>query len=496
MKDKTYMAIDLKSFYASVECMERGLDPLNTNLVVADNNKTEKTVCLAVTPSLKKYKIGGRARLYDVISKVRKVNIERKRKIDWKDFEGKSFDNNKLQENPYLELDFIIAPPRMAYYIDYSTKIYEVYLKYVSEDDIHVYSIDEIFVDATKYLKFAKKTAKEFAKMIIKDVYSTTGITATAGIGTNMYLAKIAMDIRAKHIKADKDGVRIAELNEMDYRKYLWNHKPITDFWRIGKGYANRLASLGLYTMGDIAKCSIGSENSFYNEKLLYDTFGINAELLIDHAWGHEIVTIKDIKSYKPDNQSITGGQVLTRPYDFNEGKTILIEMIDKLALSLVEKGLTTNHMTIYISYDIENMKTYKGETMQDMYGRIVPKQARGSIRLDFSTSSAKHMIKKALLWYENKVNRKLWIRKFNISFDNVNLENFKKSNNNVQLNFFENATTNEKSIEELEKEKRLQKTTLEIQKKFGKNALLKGLNLSEESTSIQRNKTIGGHKS
>lgn len=496
MKDKTYMAIDLKSFYASVECMERGLDPLNTNLVVADNNKTEKTVCLAVTPSLKKYKIGGRARLYDVISKVRKVNIERKRKIDWKDFEGKSFDNNKLQENPYLELDFIIAPPRMAYYIDYSTKIYEVYLKYVSEDDIHVYSIDEIFVDATKYLKFAKKTAKEFAKMIIKDVYSTTGITATAGIGTNMYLAKIAMDIRAKHIKADKDGVRIAELNEMDYRKYLWNHKPITDFWRIGKGYANRLASLGLYTMGDIAKCSVGRENSFYNEKLLYDTFGVNAELLIDHAWGHEIVTIKDIKAYKPGKQSINSGQILTRPYEFNEGKTILIEMIDKLSLSLVRKALVTDHMTIYISYDIENMKTYKGKTMKDMYGRTVPKQSRGSISLDFYTSSAKYMIKKALLWYEKNVNRELWIRKFNISFDNINLENNKQSDNNMQLDFFEDTIDDEKNIEDLEKEKRLQKATIEIQKKFGKNALLKGLNLNEESTSIERNKTIGGHRS
>ena len=345
-------------------------------------------------------------------------------------------------------------------------------------------------------MKFAKKTAKEFAKMIIKDVYSTTGITATAGIGTNMYLAKIAMDIRAKHIKADKDGVRIAELNEMDYRKYLWNHKPITDFWRIGKGYANRLASLGLYTMGDIAKCSVGRENSFYNEKLLYDTFGVNAELLIDHAWGHEIVTIKDIKAYKPGKQSINSGQILTRPYEFNEGKTILIEMIDKLSLSLVRKALVTDHMTIYISYDIENMKTYKGKTMKDMYGRTVPKQSRGSISLDFYTSSAKYMIKKALLWYQKNVNRELWIRKFNISFDNINLENNKQLDNNMQLDFFEDTIDDEKNIEDLEKEKRLQKATIEIQKKFGKNALLKGLNLNEESTSIERNKTIGGHRS
>lgn len=502
MREKTYIAIDLKSFYASVECIERGLDPLTTNLVVADAAKTEKTICLAVTPSLKKLGLSGRSRLYDVVEKVRQENFNRKRKIYGKKFRASSIDENDLEKDDFLEFDYIAAPPRMAHYIDYSTRIYEVYLKYISEDDIHVYSIDEVFIDATNYLKARNKTALEFAKMIIKDVYDTTGITAAAGIGTNLYLAKIAMDIRAKHIEADEDGVRIAVLDEMEYRKYMWNHKPITDFWRVGKGYARRLEEIGLYTMGDVAKCSIGSENGYYNEDLLYKTFGINAELLIDHAWGYEPVEIKDIKSYKPENRSITAGQILPIPYRYKEALTVLKEMIDKLTLDLVKNKLVTRHLTIYIGYDIENMGEYSGNTTSDMYGRKLPKQTRGSINLDFTTSSSRHMIEKAELWYLEKVNKNLSIRRLNVSFDNIVDEKYEKIDYDFQLDFFnqdtdykEKADIEKNRVKDFEKEKRLQQATVAIHKKFGKNALLKGINLEEEATAIDRNSMIGGHK-
>lgn len=500
-KEKVYIAIDLKSFYASVECIERGLDPLTTNLVVADANKSEKTICLAVTPSLKKYGLSGRERLYHVNQIVEQENKKRRRNISWNKFKGISVDENEIKNNPFLKIGFIAAPPRMAHYIKYSTRIYEVYLKYVSEDDIHVYSVDEVFIDATNYLKAAKMTGREFAKNIIKDVYESTGITATAGIGTNLYLCKIAMDIRAKHIKEDIDGVRIAELNEMTYRQYLWNHKPITDFWRVGRGYANRLQSLGIFTMGDIAKCSLGKKEDFHNEKLLYDTFGINAELLIDHAWGYEPVTMKDIKSYRPERKSISNGQVLSRPYTFEEGKTILKEMVDSLSLDLVMKRYVTNHITIYVGYDVENIdKNYKGATTTDSYGRKAPKKSRGSINLQYKTSSSKLMINKCVEWYENNVNKNLTIRRFSISADNIVDEKFEEIDKDFQINFLDDNPENlikarEEEKKYLEKEKRLQKATIQIKNKYGKNALLKGINFEEEATHIQRNGQIGGHK-
>ncbi|MGX7072358.1 Y-family DNA polymerase [Helcococcus kunzii] len=501
MQNKTYIAIDLKSFYASVECRERDLDPLTANLVVADESKTEKTICLAVTPALKKYGLSGRSRLYHVIQKVDEINRERKKAIGWKNFTGKSINEVELEKDPFLELDYIAAPPRMAYYIEYSTRIVEIYLKYVSEEDMHVYSVDEVFMDATKYLKANKMGPMEFAKTIIKDVYQSTGITATAGVGTNMYLCKIAMDIGAKHISPDEDGARIAYLDEKLYRKHLWGHTPITDFWRIGSGYANRLSKLGLYTMGDVANCSVGDRNSFYNEKLLYDTFGINAELLIDHAWGYESATIKDIKGYKPERRSISNGQVLTRPYSFKEAKTILKEMIYILSLDLVKKGYVTNHLTIYVGYDVENVKNgFKGDVTTDFYGRKLPKKSRGSINLDYRTTSAKYMTNKTLEWFNKNVNKNLTIRRFSISADNIIDEKYEETDYDLQINFLEDSPQNQIIIKEqekefLEKEKRLQKATLEIQKKFGKNAILKGLNLEEESTYIERNNSIGGHK-
>lgn len=500
MKERVYIAIDLKSFYASVECMQRNLDPLNTNLVVADSEKTSKTICLAVTPSLKRIGVSGRPRLFEVIKQVERENINRKKRIKWKDFKDKSYNEDELNKNPYLELDYIIARPRMAYYVKYSTKIYEVYLKYVSEKDIHVYSIDEVFIDATYYLKANKMTKREFAKAIVKDVYESTGITATAGIGSNLYLCKIAMDIRAKHIKADEDGVRIAELDEMTYRKYMWNHTPITDFWRIGSGYKKRLANLGLYTMGDIAKCSIGKESDFYNEKLLYDTFGINAELLIDHAWGYEPVTMKDIKEYKPDNKSISNGQVLSRPYSFDETKTILKEMIDNLSLSLVKKEIVTNRLSITIRYDVENVdENFKGEYKVDSYGRKVPKKTSGLINLDYLTTSSNHMREKSLKWFEENVDKNMSIRKLSIAALDIVDQSNEEFDRNVQISFYDDidnlSDQNKNQTENLQKEKRLQKATLEIQEKFGKNSLLKGLNFNEESTHIERNNSIGGHR-
>lgn len=501
MENRTYIAIDLKSFYASVECIQRGLDPLTTNLVVADSSKTEKTICLAVTPSLKKFGLSGRSRLYDVIARVKQENNSRSKAINWKSFTGSSYDEEILAKNPYLKLDYIVASPRMAYYIEYSTKIYDIYLRYVSEEDMHVYSIDEVFIDATAYLKNRNMTGREFAKAIIKEVYECTGITATAGIGPNMYLCKIAMDIRAKHISADEDGVRIAELDELSYREHLWDYKPITDFWRIGWGYKERLSKLGLYTMGDVAKCSIGDANNFYNEKLLYKTFGVNAELLIDHAWGYEPVTMKEVRNYRPQNRSLSTGQVLSRPYKYREARVILIEMLDALSLDLVKKGLVVKHLTIMIGYDIENVDPdYQGELTLDMYGRTIPKHERGSINLDYMTSSSKHFIKKSLEWFESKVNRALTIRRFSISADNILDEKYEETDIDLQMNFLDfdldrQVEKKERMKKELEKEKRLQRATLAIQEKYGKNALLKGFNFEEGATHIERNSTIGGHK-
>lgn len=419
-RERKYIAIDLKSFYASVECVERRLNPLTTNLVVADASRTEKTICLAVSPSLKAYGISGRARLFEVIQKVKEVNDQRQRKARRKLTE-KSFRDEELKNNPNLLVSFIAAPPRMAYYIEYSTKIYDIYLKYVSQDDIHVYSIDEVFLDVTDYLKNYKMSAHDLARTIIKDILQSTGITATAGIGTNLYLCKVAMDIVAKHVEADKDGVRIAELDEMSYRRLLWNHTPITEFWRVGKGYAKKLENVHLYTMGDIARCSLGSEKDYYNEELLYKLFGVNAELLIDHAWGYEPCTIKDIKKYKPRDKSIGSGQVLHEPYTYDKARLIVKEMVDMLTLDLVDKNLVTDQIVLTIGYDIKNINhSYTGETKIDMYGRKIPKHSHGTANMKFPTSSTKLITEKVLELFDRIVDRKLFIRRLNISANHL----------------------------------------------------------------------------
>lgn len=504
MKDNKhiYIAIDLKSFYASVECVERKLDPLTTNLVVADSSRTEKTICLAVSPSLKQYGISGRARLFEVVQKVKEVNQQRLKQTFNYQFNGESYDDTKLKENPNLALSYIIAPPRMAFYMEYSAKIYQIYLKYVSSDDIHVYSIDEVFIDVTNYLKKDNITPKQLAMKIILDVLKTTGITATAGIATNLYLCKIAMDIVAKHIKPDKNGVRIAQLDEMHYRKYLWNHRPITDFWRIGKGYAKRLEKVGLYTMGDIARCSLGKMDEYYNEDLLYDIFGINAELLIDHAWGYESCTMEDIKAYKPENNSIGTGQVLDCPYEFDKAKLIVKEMLDLLALDLVDKGLVTNQIILTVGYDIENLSKnkYRGEVMKDRYGRKIPKHGHGTANLEQYTSSSKLIIDAVMKLYDRIINKNLLVRRINISANHVVDEaTIKHEDEFVQMDLFTDYDALKKQKEQeavaLEKERKLQEATLKIKKKFGKNAVLKGMNLEDGAKTVERNKTIGGHK-
>ena len=497
-----YISIDLKSFYASVECLERKLDPLTTNLVVADASRTEKTICLAVSPSLKQYGIPGRARLFEVMQKVKEENYKRQRHIGKRQFQGESYDDIELKKNPYLELTYIVAPPRMAFYMEYSTRIYEIYLKYIAPEDIHVYSIDEVFIDVTHYLKTYQMTPRELAKTIIFDIYKSTGITATAGIGTNLYLCKVAMDIVAKHIKPDQDGVRIAQVDEMRYRKYLWNHRPITDFWKIGQGYAKKLEQAGLYTMGDIAKCSVGKPTDYYNEELLYKMFGVNAELLIDHAWGYESCTMKDIKRYRPENTSIGTGQVLSCPYSFDKARLVLKEMIDGLSLSLVDKELVTNQIVITVGYDIENVSKsdYEGMVVVDRYGRKIPKHARGTVNLDRQTSSSKLMTQAVLKWFDKHVDKSLSIKRFNISANRVIDESVLKDKEVVyQLDIFTDYKTFEEQEEkqkiDLEKERNLQRATLALKKKYGKNAVLKGMNFEEGSTAKERNGTIGGHK-
>lgn len=499
--EKLYICIDLKSFYASVECVERKLEPLNTNLVVADETRTDKTVCLAVSPSLKQYGIGGRARLFEVKQKIEEINYQRRKLNNYKNFIGKSYFDNELKNNKELELDLIIAPPRMAYYMKYSTDIYNIYLKYIAPEDILVYSIDEVFIDATHYLKNLDIHPKDFAKMIIQDIYNTFKITATAGIGTNLYLCKVAMDIVAKHIKPDQDGVRIASLNEKMYRKYLWNHQPITDFWRVGRGYKQKLQEVGLYTMGDIAKCSVGKADDYYNEELLYDMFGVNAELLIDHAWGYEPCTMKDIKSYKPKHNSIGSGQVLSCPYDFKKGRLVLKEMLDSLALDLVDRHLVTDQIVVTVGYDRDNLtNNYSGALMDDRYGRKIPKHGHGTINLECYTSSSIIIREKVLEWYDQKINKSLTIRRFNLSANHVIDEStIEHQESFMQMDMFtdyDQLLLQEKQLQaKLEKEKKLQETTLALKKKFGKNAVLKGMNLEEGATGRQRNKTIGGHK-
>lgn len=505
-KCKTYIAIDLKSFYASVECRERSRDPLTTNLVVADPSRAEKTICLAVSPSLKKYGLSGRARLFEVIQKVNAANNIRKLKAPNHVFSGSSDDSTELQKNPSLKIDYIIAPPRMARYMEYSTKIYNIYLKYIAPEDIHIYSIDEVFIDVTHYLSTYNMTARELAMTMIQDILDTTGITATAGIGTNMYLCKIAMDIVAKHIEPDKNGVRIAELDEMSYRRLLWNHKPLTDFWRVGRGYSKKLEKIGLYTMGDIARCSIGKSTDYYNEELLYKLFGINAELLIDHAWGYEPCTMEDVKAYKPETNSISSGQVLHCPYEFDKARLVVKEMIDLMALDLVDKGLVTNQIVLTIGYDIENMtdknrsQSYKGTVTTNYYGKKVPKPAHGTTNLPKQTSSTTLITNAVMELYDKIVNKKLLIRRINIVANKlVDEHSVKNANKYEQLDLFTDyeilKKQREKENAESEREKRMQNTILDIKKKFGKNAILKGMNLQEGATAKDRNNQIGGHK-
>lgn len=493
-KQHIYIAIDLKSFYASVECNERGLDPLTTNLVVADNSRTEKTVCLAVTPSLKQYGISGRARLFEVIQKVKDVNIERRLKAPNHKFTGSSYDDIALKKNPDLELSYIVAPPRMKYYIEYSTKIYNIYLKWFSPEDIYVYSIDEVFIDVTHYLKSYNMKASQLITKVIKDVYDNTGITATGGMGTNLYLAKIAMDIVAKHVKPNENGVRIAGLNEILYRKLLWTHTPITDFWRVGKGYKAKLEKYGIYTMGDIARTSIN------NEDLLYKLFGINAELLIDHAWGWEPVTIESIKAYKPVTNSISSGQVLHCPYNYEDTKLIVKEMTELLTLDLVEKNLVTNQIVLTIGYDIENITSrnisYNGEVTTDRYGRKVPKNAHGTINIDHQTSSTKIIMDSTIELYEKIINKDLLVRRINITANNViNVLDADKKNAYEQIDLFTDYSRKTQEQKDEKKERDLQKAVINIKNKFGKNAIFKGMDLQDAGTTIDRNNQVGGHK-
>ncbi|MCC8174305.1 MAG: DNA methylase [Odoribacter sp.] len=488
-----YIAIDLKSFYASVECVERGLDPLATNLVVADESRTEKTICPAVSPALKSFGIPGRPRLFEVIQLIDEANRQRKYKAPNRTFTGKSHNLTELNSNPALEIDYIVAPPQMAHYMKVSTDIYQIYLKYIAPEDIHVYSIDEVFMDVTAYLKTYKMTAHELAITMIKDVLANTGITATAGIGTNMYLAKVAMDIVAKKMPADKDGVRIAELDEMSYRRQLWAHRPITDFWRVGKGYAKKLADKYIFTMGDVAELSLR------NEDLLYKMFGINAELLIDHAWGWEPCTIADIKAFKPQSNSLSSGQVLQHPYDFEKGRLIVREMTDLLVLDLVEKGLVTDQMVLTVGYDKLGAENYDGEYTSDHYGRRIPKSAHGSINLGRQTSSSKIIMDKVTELYNRIVDSRLYVRRMYIVANHVVSESSVAEENSEQLSLFayseEEMQKKEQENRSLEREKSMQKALVSIKRKYGKNAILKGMNLEDGATSVERNNQVGGHK-
>ncbi len=498
--EKTYIAIDLKSFYASVECVERGLDPLDTNLVVADKSRTDKTICLAVSPSLKAFGIPGRPRLFEVVAKVADVNAARRYKAPRRRFTGKSEIASELAKDPSLELSYIVAPPRMAHYIAYSTRIYQIYLKYVAPEDIHVYSIDEVFIDATAYLKTYGMTAHELTMMMVRDVLKTTGITATAGIGTNMYLCKIAMDIVAKKMPADKDGVRIAGLDEMSYRRLMWDHRPLTDFWRVGRGYASRLEHSGIFTMGDIARMS----TSEFGEKALYKMFGVNAELLIDHAWGWEPTTIADIRSYRPENNSISSGQVLQEATENDTARLIIWEMADLLSLDLVGKGLVTDQLTLTIGYDVNNlrredvMRSYEGKVTLDHYGRAVPVHSHGTINLNAPVSSSKVITEAAVELFDRITDGILWVRRITICANRVvPAESVREEFH--QLDFFtdpeEEQRRREAEERELRRERSLQLAMLDIKERYGKNALLRGANFRDGATARMRNQQIGGHR-
>lgn len=542
---KTYISIDLKSFYASVECMERGLDPLNTNLVVADASRTQKTICLAVSPSLKAYGIPGRARLFEVDQKVKEANARRQTRAPKNILDGKSVFASELNENPNLAIDYIAAKPRMALYMSKSTQIYDVYLRYIAPEDIYAYSVDEVFIDASGYLKTYGLNAHDFARLLVREVFKETGITATAGIGPNLYLCKIAMDIGAKHTEADADGVRIAELDEYSYRRLLWDHRPITDFWRVGRGYAKKLAKKSIFTMGDIARCSLGTSSDYYNEDLLYKMFGVNAELLIDHAWGYEPCTLAEVKSYRPQRKSLVSGQVLQNAYTYEKTRIVVREMMELLALDLVDKGLLTNQIVLTVGYDIENLsdperrRAYKGEITVDGYGREIPKHAHGTGNLPFSTASTKLTTDCVLEVFDRVVDESLLTRRISITANNLVLESeYKRESEGVraepeQLSMFDmlaggddsqatervsskeatayseqdkpNSTMVAESIsgsagndndeDTLEKEKQVQEAMLKIKKRFGKNAILKGTNLQEGATAKERNAQIGGHK-
>lgn len=501
MKRRTYIAIDLKSFYASVECRERGLDPLDTNLVVADESRTDKTICLAVTPSLKTYGISGRARLFEVVQQVREANRGRLHDAPGHRFSGKSCFLSELTANPTLEIDYLIAPPRMAYYMEYSSSIYSIYLKYIAPEDIIVYSIDEVFMDVTDYLFTYKLTAHDLAMKIILDVLDTTGITATAGIGTNLFLAKVAMDIVAKHIPADKNGVRIAELDEMSFRRKLWTHQPLTDFWRVGRGYSKKLEEHGMFTMGDVARMSV------HNEDLLYQLFGKNAELLIDHAWGWEPCTVEAVKAYRPSDNSLGSGQVLHCPYTSENARLVLREMAELLSLDLVRKKLVTNQIVLTIGFDVENLtdparrQLYTGPVVKDRYGRMIPKHAHGTERLETYTSSTKKIINVATTLFDKIVDANLLIRRINIVAGHVLPEDEapNRSDDCEQLDMFTDYAAvqaqRQKEEDELNRERKVQEALLTIKKRFGKNAILKGMNLQEGATAKDRNEQIGGHK-
>ncbi len=500
MKQRTYIAIDLKSFYASVECQARGLDPMDTNLVVADESRTDKTICLAVTPSLKSYGISGRGRLFEVRQRVKEANAGRRHDAPGRTLEGKSYFFSELQADPKLEIDFLIAPPRMAKYMEVSTEIYRVYMKYIAPEDIVVYSIDEVFMDVTNYLNTYRLSAHDLAMKMILDVIQTTGITATAGIGTNLYLCKVAMDVVAKHIPADENGVRIAQLDEMTYRQTMWAHQPLTDFWRVGRGYAKKLEENGMFTMGDVARCSEE------NEDLLYRLFGKNAELLIDHAWGWEPTTIEAIKAYRPSTNSLGSGQVLHCPYTAEKAKLVLREMADMLTLDLVDKGLVTDQIVVTVGYDVENLTDpdrrakYRGAVVRDHYGRQIPKHAHGTANLDGHTSSTKKILGAASDLFDRIVDKNLLIRRLNITAAHVIAESAAQNQGGYeQLDLFTDYGARKAQQEQeqraLDKEKRMQETMLSIKKKFGKNAILKGMNLEEGATAKDRNAQIGGHK-
>ena len=506
MAKKVYVAIDLKSFYASAECVARGLDPLHTNLVVADAARTEKTICLAVSPSLKGYGISGRARLFEVVQKVAAVNEQRQRAYPQHRLCVREYDDRLIRSDPSFALDYIVAPPRMAYYMEISTKIYQIYLRYVAPEDIHVYSIDEVFIDATNYLNLYRLTPEKLAMKIILDILENTGITATAGIGTNLYLAKVAMDIVAKHIPADKNGVRIAQLDELRYRQELWSHRPLTDFWRVGPGYAKKLEKVGLRTMGDVARCSVGKPTEFYNEDLLYKLFGVNAQLLIDHAWGWEPCTIADIKAYKPESSSLSPGQVLQCPYTAEKARLVAREMADDLSLDLVDKGLVTDQIVLTVGYDIENLtdpersRAYRGSVTVDRYGRRIPKHAHGTANLDGHTASSKAIVSAVAALYDRIVDPNLLVRRLYLSANHIVPENsLPRHESTEQLDFFSDFASQEKRRAEeataREREKRRQQAVLAIKKKYGKNAILKGMDLEEGATARDRNGQIGGHK-